>query len=1273
MRWRPVTWVYDRGIQKVQAVGGHGHYGLLTTEDHEFYLDGKGFAVPEPGDRWTSPTVFPEAVIPGLPSNYRSGRQNVCDVDSVDFMWLFGLYLAEGSCASNYGKGGKINRTTFSVNNSEVATVTAVLDRLGLNWNVWNSDKGSVSNIVINSKPLAEWFVANGGRGAKDKKIAPWVLGISQAYRQAVFDGATFGDGHFRNGGCEYSTASKALAFDMKLLAQSLGQSASVRKVLTKDSQIDGRLISGGVKYVVSMMPLETQKNRHVKIVSNRAVSLVKNILPVGEMRCWDLEVEEDHSYVAEGICVSNCGRSVGKSLSIKVRSFAFPFIHPGQEMVITAPEGNHLDAITDVIETAYLNTRLGREMLATGRRGGITHRPFHMNFANGSRIMGRIPQRDGKGVKGCGHIFTPIPTLDGIKFAKDVKVGDKVLTHEGRWSEVLYVEHDVNDCYKVEGAGSFPMIVSCDHRFMGASNLATPKQKRKFGPMYFEDVELLLDQQFYWATPTKFPYIEPEYPEFNNHSRPYNVESEEFWWLVGLYVADGYLRKNGKGDSDKCVNWISHPKNKGRAKLIRNLERLNFTYRITKRDHSSGDQVEVSSRTIADWLNKHIGRTATTKTLPMFMLSLPDSFKEAFLDGYLSGDGYWNESKGRWEAGSASKNLMIMIQLIAQSIGLTVGCTSVEPNVAEVNGKSLKKKPETSWRIYISDSGHAFKIGDYLVNKVKKITPVGKLPVVNIITDDHSYLSGSVMSHNIHPIWLELDEAQDYPDAGWIEIFETVKQGHEGAMWRAHGVTRGLRDYFYKFTQPDSGWSVHRYCLPGDTLVYGVDGPVPIAEIEPGTDVWAINEKGQLVTEQVTALIPNGKKVIWEVKTKGGYALRSTGNHPYLRLSNYGTRKTRRELRFEWVNAEDLKPGDYVVCVRDLPDVADPKPIPVSTISKMLQSYSVLREIPQSVWRASKETKIAFLCGYLMGDGSQTKQKRGQTPWSIGTSSYKMAKQLRALAHYCGLRCSAINVNDSITQILANSPQYRFYVYPEESWFNQIPNSYTIHDLPLGDEFVVRRVSSVRNTGIVEETYDISVGENHNFVAEGMVVHNTGMHRPTWTDEERQNQIAKYGSRDHPDYRRNVLGLHGDTTNPLFVLHRLMACFLEDTKILTPDGEKPIKDLQVADKIYNFLDVSEITDIHVTDRDEICEVVVNGRSIYCTPEHPFFTERGWVHADRLQPGERVFSREEILRMVQCGDSLKEEQAILLEKLYADLAWTNLSGFRDCKEDVQEM
>ena len=97
--------------------------------------------------------------------------------------------------------------------------------------------------------------------------------------------------------------------------------------------------------------------------------------------------------------------RSVGKSLSIKFRAFAFPFVCPGEEMVITAPEGIHLDAVTDNIESLYTNNRLAREMIAKGR-GGIKHRPFMINFVNGGRIIGRIPQRDGKGLKGTHPIW---------------------------------------------------------------------------------------------------------------------------------------------------------------------------------------------------------------------------------------------------------------------------------------------------------------------------------------------------------------------------------------------------------------------------------------------------------------------------------------------------------------------------------------------------------------------------------------------------------------------------------------------------------------------------------------------------------------------------------------------------------------------------------------------------------------------------------------------------------------------------------------------------
>ena len=130
---------------------------------------------------------------------------------------------------------------------------------------------------------------------------------------------------------------------------------------------------------------------------------------------------------------IDQCARSVGKSLSIQLRGLAFPFIHPGQgqEMVITAPELNHLEPITDLVETRFRNVRLGQYMMASGR-SGITHRPFKMSFKNGSRIMGRIPQKDGKGVKGIHPVWLEMdeaqdyPPKGWTELTETLKMGAK-------------------------------------------------------------------------------------------------------------------------------------------------------------------------------------------------------------------------------------------------------------------------------------------------------------------------------------------------------------------------------------------------------------------------------------------------------------------------------------------------------------------------------------------------------------------------------------------------------------------------------------------------------------------------------------------------------------------------------------------------------------------------------------------------------------------------------------------------------------------------------
>lgn len=99
---------------------------------------------------------------------------------------------------------------------------------------------------------------------------------------------------------------------------------------------------------------------------------------------------------------IDRCSRAIGKSVGIQMRGFAFAFTNPGQEMLITAPELIHLDPVTKNIEDRLMSTRLSREMLKSGNQSnGITHRPFEAKFRNGAKIIGRIPQKDGKGVKG--------------------------------------------------------------------------------------------------------------------------------------------------------------------------------------------------------------------------------------------------------------------------------------------------------------------------------------------------------------------------------------------------------------------------------------------------------------------------------------------------------------------------------------------------------------------------------------------------------------------------------------------------------------------------------------------------------------------------------------------------------------------------------------------------------------------------------------------------------------------------------------------------------
>lgn len=457
-RWRQVTSVWDKGEQEVVAIEGQGSPRLVVTPDHPIYArrsrrgsvaqdghKGKVLQAPEwmaPEDwewndgsgrmnaNWAVPRVVEALPVPP-PMNraYRSGRGNgVSDVFVPEFMWLYGEWLSDGATYV----GDKHARSTWNVRHDKADAITSRLDKLGLNWNVHHTDE--VSQIAVNSRPLARWLREHGGHRAENKFIAPWVFGLGPELRGAVLNGLRWGDTFHRSDKRdEYSTSSAKLAFDIKLLALGLGIGAVLRVSAPRDSVIDERIIHSSFEsWNIGLQSLSEQKRARWHLDDCLAWGPVNKIEAVGRARVYDLEVAEDHSFVVNGVVVHNCARSVGKSLSIKVRAFAFPLLHPGNEMVITAPELVHLEPIVSLIEQQAYATRLSRELLVQGR-SGTTHRPFQMNFVNGARLIGRIPQRDGKGVKGIHPLWLELdeaqdyPHAGWIELTETLKRG-----HEG-------------------------------------------------------------------------------------------------------------------------------------------------------------------------------------------------------------------------------------------------------------------------------------------------------------------------------------------------------------------------------------------------------------------------------------------------------------------------------------------------------------------------------------------------------------------------------------------------------------------------------------------------------------------------------------------------------------------------------------------------------------------------------------------------------------------------------------------------------------------------
>jgi len=96
--------------------------------------------------------------------------------------------------------------------------------------------------------------------------------------------------------------------------------------------------------------------------------------------------------------------------------------------------------------------------------------------------------------------------------------------------------------------------------------------------------------------------------------------------------------------------------------------------------------------------------------------------------------------------------------------------------------------------------------------------------------------------------------------------------------------------------------------------------------------------------------------------------------------------------------------------------------------------------------------------------------------------------------------------------------------------------------------------------------------------------------------------------------------------------------CFAGDSKVLTPDGYRQIKDIKSGDKVINYSEttkefkVDTVVKQHKNLTNSASETMFelefdNGNKIQVTGNHKFLTDRGWVRADALTEDHEIINK----------------------------------------------
>jgi AmmeMemoRadiSam system radical SAM enzyme len=245
-----------------------------------------------------------------FPNEHRPGIPSSIPLD-VGMARLLGLYCAEGSvCSDKTRPNSHVLNFSFSHKETELVDETIHLITKYLGVKATRVERATTLAVAVNKSSAALLFKSLAGKRSRGKHVPEMLFDAHRPIVQSFVDAYIEGDGHrYINGKVSVTTVSRQMAYGIAWLALKLGHLPSVYDTaMSEDGFVQNRAVKRSPHQYTVVWYENARRSRQVVETEDFYLIPLHDIAFIDyEGDVYNMEVEEEHNYLAGFFLVSNC------------------------------------------------------------------------------------------------------------------------------------------------------------------------------------------------------------------------------------------------------------------------------------------------------------------------------------------------------------------------------------------------------------------------------------------------------------------------------------------------------------------------------------------------------------------------------------------------------------------------------------------------------------------------------------------------------------------------------------------------------------------------------------------------------------------------------------------------------------------------------------------------------------------------------------------------------------------------------------------------------